>query len=79
MAVVNGWPCHDLLLSVYPESLDIQDPMTGFVPFLGAAAAASVIDVTTNGGDSGEPGLSLDMTFELFKANPVHADLGARA
>lgn len=74
MAIVNGWPCHDLLLSVYPESLDKRDPSTGFVPFQAAAAAAA-----SGCDDNGAPGLSLDMTFELLRANPVHADIGARA
>jgi len=62
-AVQNGWPCHDLLLSVYPESLDIRDPVTGFVPFQAAASSGSV------------PGLSLDVTFELFRANPANPDI----
>jgi hypothetical protein len=61
VAVENGWPCHDLLLSVYPEALDARDPATGFVPFQAAA-------------NSDGSGLSLDVTFELFRANPVHAD-----
>jgi hypothetical protein len=61
MAVENGWPCHDLLLSLYPESLDIRDPATGFVPFQVAASSKA-------------GGISLDVTFELFRANPMHVD-----
>jgi len=61
VAVANGWPCHDLLLAVYPKALDIVDPVTGLVPFQAAATSDAV------------PVLSLDVTFELFRANPVNA------
>jgi hypothetical protein len=64
VAVENGWPCHDLLLSVYPEALDIRDPATGFVPFQAAASS---------GGNSVSGLPSLDVTFELFRANPMYA------
>jgi hypothetical protein len=60
LAVENGWPCHDLLLCVHPEALNIRDQATGFVPFQSAAMSEA--------GD-----LSLDVTFELFRADPVNA------
>lgn len=72
LAVANGWPCHDLLLSIYPEALDIQDPATGLVPFQIAATAKS---------EQSEPSAvvssscSLDVTYELFRANPSHAKI----
>lgn len=59
LAVENGWPCHDLLLSVYPEALGVPDPVTGLLPFQSAASSHAVSD------------LSLDVTFELFRANPT--------
>ncbi len=60
MAIENGWPCHDLLLSVFPEALDVPDPKTELFPFQTAAKE----DVST---------ASLDVTFELLRANPTHA------
>lgn len=60
IAIENGWPCHDLLLSLYPEALETRDPATGLLPFQTAAANAGVAS-----------GLALDVTFELFRANPM--------
>merc|ERR1712150_289918 len=62
LAIENGWPCHDLLLSVFPESLNIRDPANKLAPFQAAA-------------NSDAQEFSLDVTFELFRANPVHAAL----
>lgn len=63
MAVENGWPCHDLLLAAHPESLDALDPTTELFPFQAAAKHHM----------SFETPISLDMTYELLRANPVHA------
>lgn len=60
MAIENGWPCHDLLLAVFPEALDVPDPKTGLFPFQTAAK-------------EGMSTTSLDVTFELLRANPTHA------
>lgn len=59
MAIENGWPCHDLLLSIFPKALDAPDPKTGLFPFQTAATE----DVST---------ISLDVTFELLRANPTY-------
>mmetsp|Transcript_18350 Transcript_18350/g.52401 ORF Transcript_18350/g.52401 Transcript_18350/m.52401 type:complete len:260 (+) Transcript_18350:183-962(+) len=37
MALENGWPCHDLLLAVHPDSLGLPDPKNGLFPFQTAA------------------------------------------
>jgi hypothetical protein len=60
MAVENGWPCHDLLLALYPEALNAQDSKSELLPFQTAAA----MEVATTSG--------LDITFELLRANPNH-------
>jgi hypothetical protein len=60
MAVENGWPCHDLLLAVFPEALDVPDRKTELFPFQTAAKE----DMSKT---------SLDVTFELLRANPTHA------
>jgi hypothetical protein len=63
MAIENGWPCHDLLLSVNPEALDTPDPTTELFPF---QAAAKYHHTTASS-------ISLDVTYELLRANPNHA------
>ena len=78
MAIENGWPCHDLLLAVYPEALDVRDPTTDLFPFQTSATAggfgcgqgtmkhspptSGIIDIR-----------DLDVTYELLRANPNHA------
>jgi len=62
MAIDKGWPCHDLLLSVFPEALNAPDAQTDLFPFQTAARA-----------DADSPLISLDVTFELLRANPSHA------
>lgn len=57
MAVKNGWPCHDLLLSLFPEALDARDMQTELFPF----QAAAKYHLTP---------LSLDIAYELLRANP---------
>jgi len=44
IAVEHGWPCHDLLLAIFPEALDAPDSETELFPF--QTAAASGLDVT---------------------------------
>lgn len=66
MAVENGWPCHDLLLAVFPEALDISDPMTELFPFQTAAAMEQSCAADASFCD-------LDVTYELLRANPTHA------
>lgn len=61
MAVENGWPCHDLILAAHPESLDVRDTTTDQYPFQSAANFHQRI---------GSP-ISLDMTYELLRANPM--------
>ena len=67
-AIENGWPCHDLMLSVFPESLEIADPRTGLFPFQTAAACSS--DTTTDGGEDRHQ-MALNVTFELLRSNPL--------
>ena len=67
LALLNGWPCHDLLLALHPESLDIQDPETSLYPFQTAAVRSTEQSTVDS------MGYSLDVTFELFRANPSHA------
>lgn len=66
MAVENGWPCHDLLLAIFPEALEVPDAKN-MLPFHSAAAAS--------GGYCREetPGKisNLDVAFELLRANPT--------
>ncbi len=63
MAVENGWPCHDLLLAAHPESLDVLDPTTALFPFQTAANHHRFFETP----------ISLDITYELLRANPMHA------
>ena len=63
MAIENGWPCHDLLLSIWPESIEMSDPRTGLLPFQSA--------VTTTAPSESSMDLSLDVAFELLRANPT--------
>mmetsp|Transcript_27922 Transcript_27922/g.52332 ORF Transcript_27922/g.52332 Transcript_27922/m.52332 type:complete len:488 (-) Transcript_27922:3165-4628(-) len=66
VAIQNGWPCHDLLLSVFPESLELPDPRTGLFPFQTASLSSSAMDATANFSN-------LDVTFELLRAHPAIA------
>ena len=61
MAIENGWPCHDLLLAMFPEALDRRDKGTDLFPFQSAAQ------------EDASSSMSLDVTFELLRANPAHA------
>jgi len=63
MAIENGWPCHDLLLALYPDALDARDPDSELFPFQSAAKHHQATDSS----------LSLDVTYELLRANPIHA------
>jgi hypothetical protein len=67
MAVENGWPCHDLLLAVFPEALDISDPKTELFPFQTAARAKEQPCATA------AACCELDVTYELLRANPTYA------
>lgn len=75
VAIANGWPCHDLLLSVFPQSLEMADPRTGLYPF--QTAASCDMEQTTEDGplESLETSLSscysLNVIFELLRANPI--------
>jgi hypothetical protein len=62
MAIENGWPCHDLLLSIWPECIEMTDPRTGLLPFQSALATSSARPETDIG---------LDVAFELLRANPT--------
>lgn len=62
MAVEKGWPCHDLLLAVYPEALNTPDSKTELFPFQTAAMEDDGMAVFSG----------LDITFELLRANPTH-------
>jgi hypothetical protein len=68
MAIENGWPCHDLLLAIWPESIEIPDPRTGLLPFQAASLTSTSTQLNTTA-----PDLSLDITFELLLANPTMA------
>ncbi|KAL3907551.1 MAG: hypothetical protein SGILL_008826 [Bacillariaceae sp.] len=63
VAIENGWPCHDLLLSIWPESIERSDPRTGLLPFQSA--------LTTTAPAESSMDLSLDIAFELLRANPT--------
>jgi len=66
MAVENGWPCHDLLLALFPEALEVPDAKN-MLPFQTAAASSSAgCRTETSGMISG-----LDIAFELLRANPT--------
>lgn len=65
-AVENHWPCHDLLLAVYPEALDTQDSTSELYPFQIAAATPCRHDSSMSSVSA-----SLDITFELLRANPT--------
>lgn len=68
-AVENHWPCHDLLLSVYPEALDAQDSTLELYPFQIAATSVSSCKQSESISSAVS---SLDITFELLRANPTH-------
>jgi len=68
-AVEHNWPCHDLLLAVYPEALDAQDSTSELYPFQ-IAASCSSMPSQQKGNVS--PISTLDITFELLRANPTH-------
>lgn len=67
LAIQNGWPCHDLLLSVWPESIEYRDPRTGLLPFQAALSTPSEAKREQATG----PDLSLNIAFELLRANPT--------
>jgi hypothetical protein len=74
MAVENGWPCHDLLLAVFPEALDILDPKTELFPFQTAARAARAKEQPPCATAAAAAAFcELDVTYELLRANPTHA------
>jgi hypothetical protein len=80
-AIENGWPCHDLLLAIYPEALDIPDPQSELFPF--QASAMHPYSTTTTMlprkvvGPASSSAMvdicDLDVTYELLRANPTHA------
>jgi hypothetical protein len=76
-AIENGWPCHDLMLSVFPESLEIADPRTGLFPFQIAASQCNVTAKTDKESQQQDMSLSpvshigLSVTFELLRSNPL--------
>lgn len=63
LAIENSWPCHDLLLALHPEALNAQEPQTELLPFQAAAKRHQFSNSS----------LALDMTFDLLRANPMHA------
>jgi hypothetical protein len=71
MAIENGWPCHDLLLSVWPESIEMPDPRTGLLPFQSASSKSPWTTSTRTNATA--PDMSLSITFELLRANPIMA------
>jgi hypothetical protein len=79
MAVEQNWPCHDLLLSVFPEALQMVDPKTELFPFQTAAARAAAAGVKEQPPQQPYKATasfceSLDVTYELLRANPtLHA------
>ena len=80
MAIENGWPCHDLLLAVYPEALDMKDPRTELFPFQTSATVGGYYcnDGATNKTSPAAAAemvdiRDLDVTYELLRANPTHA------
>ena len=66
-AIENEWPCHDLMLAVFPDSLEIADPRTGLYPFQTAAACRS--DSLKERGEVRHQ-MALNVTFELLRSNP---------
>jgi hypothetical protein len=64
MAIENGWPCHDLLLALYPEALNSLDLHTELFPF--QAAALKCAEAT-----SCSP-MAFDVTYELLRSNPAN-------
>jgi len=68
-AVDHNWPCHDLLLAVYPEALDAQDSTSELYPFQIAASCSSM---PSQQKENMTPISALDITFELLRANPTH-------
>ncbi|KAL3942320.1 MAG: hypothetical protein SGBAC_003454 [Bacillariaceae sp.] len=85
-AVEHNWPCHDLLLAVYPEALSIQDSTSELYPFQIAAASVSTRATAPQNTPckQAEKNVSfvssLDITFELLRANPSHVQhAGVRA
>jgi hypothetical protein len=72
MAIENGWPCHDLLMAIWPESIEIPDPRTGLLPFQSASSTLPLLSTPIRL-NTAAPDLSLDITFELLRANPTMA------
>ena len=75
MALENGWPCHDLLLSLFPEALNTKDPTTELYPFQSSALSELRPPKIPRAPSSSGPVdiLDLDITYELLRANPSHA------
>jgi hypothetical protein len=63
MAVENRWPCHDLLLALFPEALELPD-CTKMLPFHTAVISSCKLEA---------PNVisSVDVAFELLRANPT--------
>ncbi|CAJ1944283.1 unnamed protein product [Cylindrotheca closterium] len=71
-AVDHNWPCHDLLLAVYPEALDAQDSTSELYPFQIAAASKRTTSTSYQQTTNVSSVSALDITFELLRANPTH-------
>jgi hypothetical protein len=71
LAIENRWPCHDLLLTVWPESIEMPDPRTGLLPFQSASSTSPWSTPTWTNATA--PDMSLSIAFELLRANPTMA------
>lgn len=79
MAITNGWPCHDLLLLAFPESIELPDPKSGLLPCHLAASCAMQQNVTVQGIVSGNDNavksaplhFGREVALELLRANPL--------
>jgi hypothetical protein len=82
MAIENGWPCHDMLLLAYPESIELPDPKNGLLPFQFAASLAiqqtqlrcrvqGIVSVDNLSVEPASLDVGLNVAFELLRANPM--------
>ena len=68
LGLENGWPCHDVLLHVSPDSLQMRDSETGLYPFQVAACAKPYKKRAKRARITGDS--ELDVIYSLLREDP---------
>ncbi len=70
LAVQNGWPCHDLIVSTAPLTLEIRDAVNNMYPFQ-IAACTSHVKIKVEQSDRELNQIQLSTLYELVRESPL--------